>query len=311
MKPRVLVHGADNFMGRHMMTALTNSGTHEAVAASMADTLKLRQELPRIDAIIHCSVGSAAAVRHGATALHEILASSGGSPPIGRLRTVHVGSMTVYGAAVGVVTEDSTPQPSLNPYACAQLQAESTALQRDNTVILRSGVEYGPDCPHWSGRIARLLRAGRLGDLGAAGDGICNLVYIADLAAVALQVLQQPDIEKQVFNVALNDKPTWNDYFIEFAQALGAVPVKRISQRRLSVEAKLLAVPLKLAELAAAKVGLRRLSPPPAIPPSLLRGFTHDIVLSTVKAERVLGAQWTPRDRALAITAAHYRFTDL
>ena len=40
-----------------------------------------------------------------------------------------------------------------------------------DAAILRPALVYGRGSALWSERVARLLRAGRLGDLGAAGDG--------------------------------------------------------------------------------------------------------------------------------------------
>ena len=96
--------------------------------------------------------------------------------------------------------------------------------------------------------------------------------------------------------------PTWNDYFMQFAKLLGAVPVRRISQRRLRLETKVLAPPLQIAALAA-----RRLfgpsSTPAVLSPSLVRACGQEIRLDTSKAERILGLKWTPLAAGLERTA--------
>jgi len=97
--------------------------------------------------------------------------------------------------------------------------------------------------------------------------------------------------------------PSWNDYFLMFARALGAVPIARLSHRRLAVEGKLLAPPLKIAEILAGKAGLARLVPPP-VPPSLLRLWRQEIHLSSALAEAELGIAWRDLGAGLAETAA-------
>ena len=216
MTERVLIHGVDTFMGRHLTAALTRSGWANPVGVVAADARALREALPLARVIIHCSVGGAGTVRRSADLLYGALKARGEAP-----RVVHIGSMAVYGLVAGVVDEDSPTPADAGSYASAQLAAEMHQTEHSGVVILRSGVEIGPDCPHWSGRIARLLVERRLGDIGAAGDGICNLTYIEDLANVALTAARQPGIDGEIFNIASSAKLTWNDYFIEFARALG------------------------------------------------------------------------------------------
>jgi hypothetical protein len=83
--------------------------------------------------------------------------------------------------------------------------------------------------------------------------------------------------------------------------------VRRVTRRRWSVETRLLAPPLKVAELMAAAVGLRQLRIPPAIPPSFQSLCAQEIRLDVRRAEQQLGMTWMPLDRGLAAAAAAYR----
>jgi nucleoside-diphosphate-sugar epimerase len=213
-------------------------------------------------------------------------------------RVVHLSSMAVYGAATGRVDETHGLAP-VGDYAVSKAQSE--ALLRDhvaaggNAVILRPGCVHGPGSEQWTGRIARLLRAGRLGDLGPDGDGICNLTAAADLATAVAVAVCKPGINGEAFNVSDREPDRWNAYFKRLAVAIGATPLPHIPHWQLRAE-KLLAYPLKAGEVAARKVKLRT---PDPIPPSLLRVFTQEITLDHRKADRMLGFPRTPPNVAL------------
>ncbi len=299
MKQCVVIHGAENFVGRRLRSRLSQSEWAQPVAGTGGDATALPRALPGAEAIVQCVVGDAAAIEAQAADLYAALACTGATP-----RLVHLSSMTVYGSACGSVTEHSELRADLGPYSTAQRDAERLATGHGNVVILRSAAEYGPECPYWSARIARLLRAHRLGDLGPAGDGICNLTYIDDLVTAIVAALRQPGIRGEIFNIALDYKPTWNEYFIAFARALGAVPVSRISACRLNLERRILAAPLKATEMLAHRVGLRNWKPPPPIWGSLLRLCRQEIALEVSKAERCLEMRWTSLPEGLAAAAS-------
>jgi nucleoside-diphosphate-sugar epimerase len=301
MKQRIVINGAENFVGRRLFARLAQSDWAQPVAVSTGNAAALQDVLSDAQSVVHCVVGSASMIRARSNALYTALAKRSAGT-----RIVHLSSSTVYGSAVGNVSEDGELRTDLGTYARAQRDAEGLATQHGNAVILRPGAEYGPECAHWSGRIAHLLRSRRLGDLGDAGDGVCNLTYIDDLIAAILAALEVEGIRGESFNIALDHKLTWNEYFVAFARALGAVPVKRISRRRLKLETKVLAVPLKLMEIVASRAGLHGLSLPPPISSSLLQSCAQDISLQVTKAERVLGVRWTPLEVGLKAAAEHY-----
>jgi nucleoside-diphosphate-sugar epimerase len=211
--------------------------------------------------------------------------------------------MTVYGSYTGEAPESTPLRTDAGPYGAAHVAAESLASGHGNTVILRPGCEYGPFCPQWSERIARLLWARRLGDLGAGGDGTCNLVYADDLIAAIVESLRMPGLQGQSFNLAMSSPPTWNEYLSCFARALGAVPVARIGARRLRIESRLLAPPFKIGEILGRRVPAFRAAIPPPITPSLLNLCAQDITLDSRKAVTALGMAWMPLAQGLKQTA--------
>jgi nucleoside-diphosphate-sugar epimerase len=181
------------------------------------------------------------------------------------------------------------------------------AANAPSVVILRPGIIYGPGCAQWSERIARWLMRHRVGDLGRCGDGHCNLVYVDDVVDAVIRALQGPDMHGQIFNLSLPQPPTWNEYFIRYAKALGAVPISRITRRRLVVETKLLAPSLKILQLLAQKLSPRALDfIPEPIPPSAAQLFAQEIRMSVRAAENTLGMRWTDLNQGLAAAASSY-----
>jgi len=320
MKQSVLVLGAKGFIGSRVVKALAASDWAVPVAASrralppdsadQPDSLRLdendvrqvRRAMEGVTSVVNCVLGSSATIRTSARVLFEVSRSMPRQP-----RIVHLSSMAVYGAAVGDVDETATPVGELSAYGSAKLESERLAAANPSVVILRPGIDYGPDGAQWSERIAQMLYARRLGDLGAAGDGYCNLVYIDDIVEAILRALRSPNLGGKIFNLASPDPPTWNEYFRDYAKALGAVPLARIGERTLQIESTIFAPSLKLVE-----IFLRRFGPrlarrmPQAIPPSLVRLFQQEIKLKVGLAEADLGLRWTPLEGGLRQTALWY-----
>jgi nucleoside-diphosphate-sugar epimerase len=296
MKQRIALIGGDNFVGRSIANALQASNWAEPVVADWRKSYE--PIVSECDAVVSCTMGSATAIRESMQQLSGAIETTNAA-----MRLVHVSSMTVYGAATGLIDEFHPPVGKLSDYAQARFDAERMTQRLSNVVTLRPGCEYGPGCTHWSERVAHWLMARRLGDLGAAGDGYCNLTYIDDLAQATVRALEVPAAAGHAFNIATDTPPTWNEYFTRFALALKATPVRRVTSRRLKIETKLLAPILKMAEIAALKLSSKRSPLPPAIPPSLLQLCQQEIRLDVRQAERVLGLRWQPIDDGLSQAA--------
>ena len=311
----VVVLGANGFVGSHLVRALAQTtdlrpvGLVRSAAANLPSGVErrridatqvaaLRPALAGANYAVNCIAGSPDAMVAATQALCEVANETG-------LRVVHLSSMAVYGEATGLVGESHALDPSGGGYAQAKVESERIVAACANSVILRPGCVHGPGSQQWTGRIGRLLRQHRIGDLGVAGDGYCNLTFVADLVNAILSALDQPAAGGGVFNVSDPDPGTWNDYFRQLALAIGAVPVRRISGRWLRLESKL-AAPLKLVQLAAARVPAP-LPVPDAIAPSLARLWRQDIVLDHHRADAGLGFTRTDPAQAIAQAAAWFR----
>ena len=104
----------------------------------------------------------------------------------------------------------------------------------------------------------------------------------------------------------MREPPTWNEYLVSFGRALGATPVAAIGSRQLKIETRLLAPPLKIAEILCGKLHIPLRLPEP-IPPSLLHLWSQDIRLDSSKAEQVLKVQWTDLEAGLRESAAWFK----
>jgi len=304
----VLILGGSGFIGRRVSDTLHASGWARPVCASRhpvagppasrmsidtRDLAGLTGALRGMDAVVNCVAGDKASIAHGARQLVEAASRAHCR------RIVHLSSMSVYGTVEGVVTEEAPLNPNIGWYGRAKCTAEDHMVgysrQGGEVVILRPGCVAGPGSQLWVGCIGRLLRAGRIGDLGLAGDGWSNLVHVDDVSQAVLTALRfavQGD-RPATFNLAAPDSPRWNDYFTDLALAIRATPLRRISARRLRMDAYLAGPLLKIAERLLRKAGRQARWLPDALTPGLLRLWSQEIRLDSSAASRELRLGWT------------------
>jgi nucleoside-diphosphate-sugar epimerase len=315
MKQPILVVGANGFIGREVVAGLASTDWATPILAVRKPSVNRNDQLEyrTVDAtrvesvsaamqgvtgIVNCVAGDATTIVSASKAL--VAAAERMNPA---LRIIHLSTMSVYGSAVGLVEETAPLRGDLGPYSAAKVAAEATIAAYPHAVMFRPGCVFGPGSEQWSIRIARLLLARRLGDLGAAGDGFCNLVHVGDVVLAILRALENPGVDGRVFNLSTPEPPTWNEFLVKYGTALNAVPVRRISRRRLRIEGKLLAPPLKVAEIFCRACKLDAAQLPPPIPPSLIRLMGQEIRLVTRRAEAELGLRFRDIDAALGATA--------
>lgn len=318
-KTRVLIIGAAGFIGRRILrqleldglepvavsrrarSALAGTG-YECHDADATDVARIRPLMRDVDALINCVAGAPEDIVAGAEAMIAAVKDAG--RPI---RIVHLSSLAAYGSARGLVDESAPLRGDLGAYSAAKATADRRVTDHGAAVILRPGIVFGPGSSWWSDRIARLLVARRLGDLGSRGEGICNAVFVDDVAQAALRAVRLADENLGAYNLGSPEPLTWNHYFAQFARALGVSPVPTISGRRLAFEQRFLALPLKLAELALGSPAAARWNPVPPIRPWLTQICAHDIRLDVTRATSILGMQWTPLGVGLERTANWFR----
>ena len=193
---RVLILGATGYIGSRLMSHLQADGRFDPIGAARRgrqgslhldtrDQHALTQALSASDAVVNCVAGSARAIAEGA----QVLARAACAARVPAV--VHLSSMAVFGDREVSVHEDSPLGDVPGWYAQAKQAAEAamTALAHNVTgpgggvrvTVLRPGCVWGPGSTLWVDRIARWLVQGRLGDLGAAGDGWTHGVTVDDV----------------------------------------------------------------------------------------------------------------------------------
>lgn len=313
---KVLVIGYSGYIGSRLMALMRTDPRWKAVGASRhaaagflrldtCDEAALTRALCQVDAVVHCVAGSAKAIAEGARTLVRAARTSG-------VRSiVHLSSMAAYGELDQPVDETTPLGHAHGWYARAKQQAEAQllALAREphpaastpRVTVLRPGCVWGPGSTLWVGRIVRWLRQGRLGDLGAAGDGWTHGVMVDDVCIAILRSLQRPAEVglPRVLNLAAPDSPRWNTWFTDLALAVGATPLRRIRPGQLLADGWVLGPPLYLARRLLSAAGGDVKALPEPISPTLLRLWRRPLRMDASEATRVLDLAWTPYPQAL------------
>ena len=302
---KVLVLGGAGFVGREVVRQLAEQpnlepvigsrrpGTKDGVEIISVDALNidaLTPVLANVDALINCITGDGHAIEQSTKNIVTAVKASARCNLL-----VHMSTMSVYGNQEARVNERSDMVADIGWYGAAKVAAEQTLHSQleDGVYILRPGCVYGPDSHLWTTRIAKLLAAGRLGDLAEYGDGWSNLVHVNDVAQAAVNcLLRSEHAGIRTFNLAAPDSPRWNQYFRDFALGIDATPVKYFSKKRISLEGKVIAPPLKVLERLGNKFRLNLDKLPDGMPPSLFRLWQQQIFLDSTAASEDLGVRW-------------------
>ncbi len=181
--------------------------------------------LAGMDAVVHCAVGGRDVTVDGTRAMLRAAEAAGVR------RFVHLSSVAVYGAAAGMVMEETAAvAPDGSGYAAWKAAAEQACMQQAGieTVRLRPAIVYGAGSALWVTGLAHRIRSGRWGVFGAAGDGTCNLVHVSDVATAVAAALTAPRAAGRAFNVNGPQAVSWNEWFALLAHGIGAPPLRAV-----------------------------------------------------------------------------------
>lgn len=309
---RVLVLGGTGHIGAHLCAKLQASGWATPVSTSLhgrshsmrldtCDEAALTAAFRQVDAAVNCVSGSSQAIAQGARVLSRAARTAR------MLRVVHLSSMAVYGEREGLFHEAVPLLPVRAWYDRAKQEAEEAMRELASAggavTVLRPGCVWGPGSRLWVDRIAQWLSSGRLGDLGAGGDGWTNGVHVDDVCEAVLHALRDPGTPGtwRAWNLAAPDSPRWNEYFADLALAIGATPLLRIPPLRLRLDAWLAGPVLQLGLRFRPQNAARGPSP---ITPRLVALWARQLKLDASAATTGWNLAWTPYARALHQGAA-------
>ena len=154
---------------------------------------------------------------------------------------IFISSTAVYeeNFSTGCIDESIVPICKRRDYAGAKLEAEKLCFQYSHrydlpVTILRPAIIYGPFAPAWT--ITPYIRI-KDGSLRKYIDfnGVCNAVYVDDVVSAIIACICNESAYNEIFNIAGEDKITWNEFFDFYSElALGKpLPEASISRLRL------------------------------------------------------------------------------
>lgn len=347
LKPRILVTGANGFVGGWFVEAIHLGGwgtvraglSRWSGAARIArfpvdlclcdvmDRASLDAALTDVDVVIHCARGredDSPVTTEGTRLLLQRARAAGVR------KVIFMSSVAVYGDATGVVTETTAPAGTLTAYGASKREAEeicrSLADAEMQVVAIRPTLIYGPFSTQWTLPYIQRLSSGRWKRLGSRGEGKCNLVYVADLVHFAQHLIMRDTGPYSVFNANGPDVPTWNGYIERFNALLGlpslpAVapvgglglqvkirrPVRRVGKYMLNNHRKLLLAVAGRSPFV--RNVLRRAEEDLRLNPNddELTRFATDVTYSMASAARIGFVPPTTSERGLAVTASWAR----
>jgi nucleoside-diphosphate-sugar epimerase len=232
---KVALLGASGFVGGHLLRYLRDhgiearavvrnrtfaSGDADARIADACDVYALRDAFAGCDAIVHAALGSNDVIVGSVAPVYAA------AQAVGARRLVYISTGSVHGQTPTPGTDESSPLHlgHLFAYNDAKVRAERKlrrlrARGTVETVVLRPTIVFGPGS-RWIFDFADALRAKRPWVVDGA-RGICNSIYVDNLAYAVRLALTVPKIDREVFLVGDRETVTWRDLYLPIAAALG------------------------------------------------------------------------------------------
>jgi nucleoside-diphosphate-sugar epimerase len=233
----VFVTGATGFIGRRLVHALNRagavvtiltrsraslSGLPRAIRArigSMTDREALRRVLAGQEIVFNLAYDVRATAAENLAAFDTLLAAASEA---GVRRIVHASSIVVYDAwpAGDCVETGTMDRPGGGPYRRAKIEMERRLIAGPlPAAILQPTIVWGPGSALWTDGFARALLAG--GVVIPEPEGLCNGVFVDDVAQACLKAALVPDLGRERFVISGPEPFPWSALVDGYARILG------------------------------------------------------------------------------------------
>jgi nucleoside-diphosphate-sugar epimerase/choline dehydrogenase-like flavoprotein len=238
MRKKVFVTGASGFIGGCLIEKLVVEYGAEVVAlvrqphkssrlaqlaveivvGDVRDPAGLTRAMAGCDGVVHCAVdGSGNAAHKRLVSVDGIRNVCTAAQAAGVKRVVHLSTVSVYGPTPAGTMDESTAQtPHGDAYGESKLEAEKIALEFNRAglpvTVLQPTVVYGPAPTYWTTSVAEQLGSG-LVVLPDGGEGICNAVYVDDVAEAICCALRAEGDRPGPYLISARSPVTWADYY--------------------------------------------------------------------------------------------------
>jgi nucleoside-diphosphate-sugar epimerase len=236
----VAVVGANGFIGSRLVEQWHLGGELDVVpivrrpsaAASaarfgldcrVADALDedgLSRALAGADAVVHAAAGGRQLVTRSAATLARAAARAGVA------HVVYLSSMAVHGWHPPPGTDEASPLPARLPVPYGRWKADAERVLAEGCralglrlVVLRPGIVYGPRSA-WIDRFARAVLDDEA-TVVEGGRGVCNAVYVDNLAFAIRQALVRTDVWDEAFLISDAAPVSWRELYEPICLALG------------------------------------------------------------------------------------------
>ncbi len=198
----------------------------QPIHGDVTDPAAVRRAVDGVDVVIHTAAvldGEPEAYYRvnvdGTRALAEAAAQAGVE------RFVHISSNSVYGFPKDSATEDSGPDPTGQAYSRSKAQGEAvlgavageTGMQH---AIVRPAAIFGPGAEYFTGAYMRRAMKRPIVFIGR-GSGALAVVFVDDVADLAVVTATHPAAVREAFNCAIDPPPTHKEYLHAYGALVG------------------------------------------------------------------------------------------
>lgn len=231
---KVAVVGAQGFVGRHILRALRDAGiparsivrrAHatpdpDRKIADALDVYALRAAFAGCDCIVHAVLGDSSVI------LGSLAPVYAAAEAVGAKRLIYISTGSVHGQSPARDTDETSPLHTHHAfwYNNAKVRAERRLRQLRargsvEIVLLRPTIVFGPGS-RWVFDFGYGLRDHTAYVVDAA-QGICNSIYVDNLAYAVQLSLTAPGADGETFLVGDAETVTWADLYRALANGLG------------------------------------------------------------------------------------------